>query len=171
MTSINRRSDPGRTTKPATTSYRTIKVVGLLLILQMIGLAGIGGYEFARVDWDQLVFEQHGSEVTLQTESEQVAEAIVFIVPFLAARSLDVPREFRFFTPETQGMAPGCDRGRTVPGHMPVDLYPARVKYTGLHLSHHGLLYLDGSVPELARGTCGVPFQRRFDEAGRGGDP
>jgi hypothetical protein len=82
MTSINRLSDPGRTTKSATTSYRAIKVVGLLLILQTIGLAGIGGYEFARIDWDQLVFEQHGSEVSLQTESEQVAEAIVFIVLF-----------------------------------------------------------------------------------------
>ena len=84
MTSINRLSDPGHTTKPATTSYRPIKVIGLLLILQMIGLASIGVYEFARVDWDQLVFEQHGSEVTLQTESEQVAEAIVFIVFFFA---------------------------------------------------------------------------------------
>jgi hypothetical membrane protein len=70
-------------TKPASTSYRPIKVIGLLLILQMIGLAGIGVYESTKVDWDQLVYEQHGSEVTIQTESEQVAEAVVFIVFFL----------------------------------------------------------------------------------------
>ena len=65
------------------TSYRPIRVIGLLLILQVIGLAGIGIYEVTRVDWDQIVFEQSGTEVTIETESEQAAEAIIFVVLFL----------------------------------------------------------------------------------------
>jgi hypothetical protein len=34
--------------------YRPVRVIGLLLILQVIGLVGLGAYEFAQVDW-QLV--------------------------------------------------------------------------------------------------------------------
>jgi hypothetical protein len=35
-------------------SYRPVRVIGLLLILEVLGLAGLGVYEFARVDWQQL---------------------------------------------------------------------------------------------------------------------
>ena len=35
------------------TQYRPIRIIGLLLILQVIGLVGIGVYEFAQVDWEQ----------------------------------------------------------------------------------------------------------------------
>jgi hypothetical membrane protein len=83
MASAKSLSNPGHTPEPGETSYRPVRVVGLLLILQMIGLAGIGVYEFTRVEWDQLVFEQYGSEVTVETESEQVAEAVIFIVFFI----------------------------------------------------------------------------------------
>ena len=82
MTPANSLSNPGHTTEPATMSYRPVKVVGLLLILQMIGLVGMGTYEFTRIEWDQLVFEQQGSEVTVETDSEQVAQAVIFIVFF-----------------------------------------------------------------------------------------
>jgi hypothetical membrane protein len=82
MTSAKSLSNPGHTTELGKAYYRPVRVIGLLLILQMIGLAGIGIYEFTRVEWDQLIFEQHGSEVTIETESEQVAEAVVFIAFF-----------------------------------------------------------------------------------------
>jgi len=35
-------------------SYRPVRVIGLLLILEVLGLAGLGVYEFAQVDWQQL---------------------------------------------------------------------------------------------------------------------
>jgi hypothetical protein len=38
-------------------SYRPIRVIGLLLILQVIGLAGLGAYEFSQVDWQRVQAE------------------------------------------------------------------------------------------------------------------
>jgi hypothetical protein len=35
-------------------SYRPVRAIGLLLILEVLGLAGLGVYEFAQVDWQQL---------------------------------------------------------------------------------------------------------------------
>ena len=35
-------------------SYRPVRVIGLLLVLEVLGLAGLGVYEFAQVDWQQL---------------------------------------------------------------------------------------------------------------------
>ena len=40
--------------EPAELSYRPIKVVGLLLMVQVIGLVGLGAYEFVQVDWQQV---------------------------------------------------------------------------------------------------------------------
>ena len=40
--------------EPAELSYRPIKVVGLLLMVQVIGLLGLGAYEFVQVDWQQV---------------------------------------------------------------------------------------------------------------------
>ena len=37
--------------EPAELSYRPIRAVGLLLILQVICLVGLGAYEFVQVDW------------------------------------------------------------------------------------------------------------------------
>jgi hypothetical protein len=36
---------------PDDISNRPIRVIGLLLILQLVGLAGLGAYEFLQVDW------------------------------------------------------------------------------------------------------------------------
>lgn len=83
MTSARTLSDSGRPTKPDKVSYRPIRVIGLLLILQVIGLAGIGVYEVASVDWDQAVFEQDGSEETIETESDRATEAVIFVGFFL----------------------------------------------------------------------------------------
>jgi hypothetical protein len=71
MASAKSLSNLGHTTEPGKATYRPVRVVGLLLILQMIGLTGIGVYEFMRVEWDQLVFEHYGSEVTIETESKR----------------------------------------------------------------------------------------------------
>ena len=43
--------DPRRVDK---TRRRPIRMIGLLLILQVIGLAGIGAYELVQVDWQQV---------------------------------------------------------------------------------------------------------------------
>jgi hypothetical protein len=37
--------------EPAQFSYRPIRVIGLLLVLQVVGLAALGAYVFTRVDW------------------------------------------------------------------------------------------------------------------------
>ena len=37
-----------------TVSYRPIRVIGVLLLIEVVGLAGLGAYEFARVDWRRI---------------------------------------------------------------------------------------------------------------------
>src|SRR3712207_5332215 len=39
---------------PDDVTYRPIRVIGLLLILQVIGLVALGAYEFVRVDWQRI---------------------------------------------------------------------------------------------------------------------
>jgi hypothetical protein len=39
---------------PDNISYRPVRAIGLLLILQLVGLVGIGAYEFAQVDWQSI---------------------------------------------------------------------------------------------------------------------
>ena len=39
---------------PDNISYRPVRAIGLLLILQVLGLAGLGAYEFAQVDWQSV---------------------------------------------------------------------------------------------------------------------
>ncbi|MCA1688358.1 MAG: hypothetical protein LC714_07180 [Actinobacteria bacterium] len=55
---------------PHNISYRPIRVVGLLLILQVVGLAGLGAYEFAQVDWQRV---QLGTSL-----SQQAIEVLAF---------------------------------------------------------------------------------------------
>ena len=40
--------------EPDKTSYRPIRAIGLLLILQVAGLIVLGAYEFAQVDWREI---------------------------------------------------------------------------------------------------------------------
>jgi hypothetical protein len=54
----------------AEVSYRPIRVVGLLLIVQLIGLAALGAYEFLQVDWRRVQ--------TDATPSQQVLEVLAF---------------------------------------------------------------------------------------------
>ena len=43
--------------EPDRTSYRPIRAIGLLLILEVVGLLALGVYEFAQVDWRRLDLE------------------------------------------------------------------------------------------------------------------
>jgi hypothetical protein len=51
-------------------SYRPIRVIGLLLVLQLIGLAGLGAYEFVQVDWQRVRLDA--------TPPQQVIEVLAF---------------------------------------------------------------------------------------------
>jgi hypothetical protein len=75
------RNEPNVPTGPARvdkTQYRPIRIIGLLLILQVIGLVGVGIYEFAQVDWEQ-DWEQVDPEAIPQEVFE--AAAFIFYVP------------------------------------------------------------------------------------------
>ena len=58
--------------EPDKTSYRPVRVIGLLLILEVIGLAGLGAYEALQVDWRQVRFEGE--------PSQQVIDALAFVL-------------------------------------------------------------------------------------------
>ncbi|MDQ4129245.1 MAG: hypothetical protein M3151_15085 [Actinomycetota bacterium] len=40
--------------EPDKTSYRPIRAIGLLLILQVVGIVALGAYEFTLVDWRRI---------------------------------------------------------------------------------------------------------------------
>jgi len=56
-------------------SYRPVRVIGLLLILEVLGLAGLGVYEFAQVDWQQL---RSGAP---QQQAIEVLALLLFVPP------------------------------------------------------------------------------------------
>ncbi len=58
--------------EPDKTSYRPVRVIGLLLILEVIGLVGLGAYEFLQVDWQRVRFEEE--------PSQQVVEVLAFVL-------------------------------------------------------------------------------------------
>ncbi len=55
--------------EPNRTSYRPIRAIGLLLILEVIGLVALGVYEFARIDWQR---------INLEDPSQRVIEVAAF---------------------------------------------------------------------------------------------
>jgi hypothetical protein len=57
--------------EPAELSYRPIRAVGLLLILQVICLVGLGAYEFVQVDWQR---------VRLKVPPQQVIEVLALVL-------------------------------------------------------------------------------------------
>ena len=58
--------------EPDRTSYRPVRVIGLLLILEVIGLVGLGAYESLQVDWQRVRFEEE--------PSRQVIEVLAFVL-------------------------------------------------------------------------------------------
>jgi hypothetical protein len=61
--------------EPDRTSYRPIRVIGLLLIFEVVGLIGLGLYEAARVDWQRVNFEDPARGVI------EVAAFVLFAPP------------------------------------------------------------------------------------------
>jgi hypothetical protein len=60
---VEARESSGGVVEPDKTSYRPIRAIGLLLILQVVGLVGLGVYEFSRVDWQRVSPEDPGRGV------------------------------------------------------------------------------------------------------------
>src|ERR687897_2590841 len=74
-------------------SYRQVRVVGALLILQGVGLVGLGVYFFGRVDWDRaLVFTNGQGQIHVQTidepSSQLLEQAVLFAIFFLPSAVL-----------------------------------------------------------------------------------
>jgi hypothetical protein len=57
---------------PDNISHRPIRVVGLLLILQLIGLAGLGAYEFVQINWQRMQVDA--------TPPPQAFEVLAFVL-------------------------------------------------------------------------------------------
>jgi hypothetical protein len=55
--------------EPEKTSYRPVRAIGALLILEVIGLVILGGYEFLQVDW---------RGIDLESPEHQAVEVAVF---------------------------------------------------------------------------------------------
>ena len=69
--------------------YRQARLLGVLLLLQVVAMVGIGVWLFASIDWDALVnLSNKPGEIRLQTTDKAVAKdlerAILFTVYFIA---------------------------------------------------------------------------------------
>jgi hypothetical protein len=65
-------------------SYRSVRVVGALLLLQFVGLVSIGVYLFSSIDWNQLLTPIDDQVRTLPGPLEnQLEEASLFVIFFL----------------------------------------------------------------------------------------
>jgi hypothetical protein len=65
-------------------SYRPVRVVGVLLLLQFVGLVSISVYLFRSIDWDRLLTLIDDQVRTLPGPLEtQLEQAILFVIFFL----------------------------------------------------------------------------------------
>ena len=65
-------------------SYRPVRVVGALLLLQLVGLVSLGVYLFGSIDWDRIVTLSESQVQTLPGPLEkQLEQAILFVISFL----------------------------------------------------------------------------------------
>jgi len=69
--------------------YRQARLLGVLLLLQVVAMVGIGVWLFASIDWDTIVnLSNKPGEIRLQTTDKAVAKdlerAILFTVYFIA---------------------------------------------------------------------------------------
>jgi hypothetical protein len=55
--------------EPGRTSYRPVRMIGVLLILEVIGLLILGGYEFLQIQW---------GGINLESPQHQAVEVAVF---------------------------------------------------------------------------------------------
>ena len=81
-------------------SYRQVRVVGALLILQGVGLMGLGVYFFGRVDWDRVLVTSGQGQIHVQTIDEPLSklleEAVLFAIFFLPSAVLLLLAGFSF---------------------------------------------------------------------------
>jgi uncharacterized membrane protein HdeD (DUF308 family) len=73
-------------------SYRQVRVVGALLILQGVGLMGLGVYFFGRVDWDRVLVSSGQGQTYIQAidepSSQLLEQAVLFAIFFLPSAVL-----------------------------------------------------------------------------------
>ena len=74
-------------------SYRQVRVVGTLLILQGVSLIGLGVYFFSRIDWNQaVVFTNGQGQIYVQTIDgpflKPLEQAVLFAIFFLPSAVL-----------------------------------------------------------------------------------
>ena len=92
--------------QPGMTSYRPIRVIGLLMILQVIGLVVIGAAEIASLDWTKIDFQRSESpevRVTVEPETEQEVEAVAFVLLFLPPAVLMLVAGLSFLLTKRRG--------------------------------------------------------------------
>src|SRR5215212_4897260 len=80
--------------RPGKTSSRPIRVVGLLLILQAIGLAGIIAYGILQVDWQQIQSDSSQQEelvLEIQPDSPQQQDAVLEAAKAIGVAILFLP--------------------------------------------------------------------------------
>ena len=72
--------------------YRQVRVVGALLILQGVGLMGLGVYFFGRIDWDRALVTSGQGQIYIQTIDEPLLklleQAALFAIFFLPSAVL-----------------------------------------------------------------------------------
>ena len=77
--------------------YRQTRVLGVLLILQVVALVGIGVYLFSSIDWDRLLALIDDRVQTLPGPLEnQLEQAILFVIFFLPPAVLLLLAGFSF---------------------------------------------------------------------------
>jgi hypothetical protein len=84
----------GENVQPDKTSSRPIRVVGLLLILQAVGLVGLIAYGLLQVDWQQVGFDlqqEEGLVLEIQPNSSQEEEPVLEAVRAIVAAILFLP--------------------------------------------------------------------------------
>jgi hypothetical protein len=69
-------------------SYRPVRVVGALLLLQLVGLVSIGVYLFSSIDWDRILALANKQSQTLPGPlagplEKQFEQAILYVIFFL----------------------------------------------------------------------------------------
>ena len=73
-------------------SYRQVRVVGALLILQGVGLIGLGVYFFGRVDWSRALVTSGQGQIDVQIidepSSNLIEQAALFAIFFLPSAVL-----------------------------------------------------------------------------------
>jgi hypothetical protein len=64
--------------------YRPVRVVGALLLLQLVGLVSIGVYLLSSIDWDRILALTNEQAQTLSGPLEkQLEQAILYVIFFL----------------------------------------------------------------------------------------